>query len=77
LRAASLLSCGVLQHSRRAALIGDEKSKTKWEGSEKALPCLKPVVCAGDESPPLPAQTTNLFDAACALPGLEKPGEVI
>jgi hypothetical protein len=56
------------------------KYKEKRQGSEKALPLLdvgfsqrgKPGV-----SPPLPAQTTNLFDAACALPGLEKPGEVI
>ena len=38
---------------------------------------MKPVVCAETKSPPLSAQKTNLFDAACALPGLEKPGEVI
>jgi hypothetical protein len=53
--------------------------KMKKGGPEK--PSLLELVLVaqgiGISSPPLPAQPTNLFDAACTLPGLEKPDEGI
>jgi hypothetical protein len=67
--------------NRRAGLAKPLTAHENEKGRALRSPPLWKLALAaqgiGISSPPLPAQPTNLFDAACTSPGLEKSDEGI